>query len=385
MITWQENLDFNPNSPTAMKYFTENAVFFDIETTGFSPAATSVYLIGCATRSKNTLQIRQFFAESPGEEREVICAFFALFAQYRTVLTFNGNGFDIPYLKAKCAKYHLSDPFPEHDYIDLYKEVSRIRHLLKLPSLRQKSIEEFLGIDREDLFDGGALIEVYRSYTRRPEKESLALLKQHNFEDVLYMPKLLPVLSYQELAGGTAVCLRVDANEYTTYEQTTGRELLFTLSAGLSFPVPLSYCYDDFYLNISGERITLRVPLCDGELRCYYQNYKDYYYLPDEDKAVHKSVSAYVDKAHRTKATAANCYLPKHALFLPQYQPLYEPAFRVRRTDKKSYFELSEEFISSAEMQTEYANHILQWLILQKPKPPRREKTDAAPDGKSRH
>lgn len=371
MITWQETLDFHPKNSITAEYFTEDAIFFDIETTGFSPASTSVYLIGCATRSRDSLYISQFFAESGQEETEIIIAFFSVLKQYRTILSFNGIGFDIPYLKAKCNRYHLNDPFPEHDFIDLYKEVSRIKHLLKLPNLKQKSIEIFLGIDRQDTFGGGELIEVYQSYTRRPTKEALALLKQHNFEDVLYMPKLLPVLSYRKLADGNALPLSLAANEYTTYEQTVGRELFFTLSAGISFPAPLSYHYDGFHLHISGERVRLRVRLYDGELRHYYENYRDYYYLPDEDKAIHKSVSACVDREHRTKATASNCYLRKHALFLPQFKPLYEPAFRVQRGDKKSYFVLSDEFISSVNMQTEYVNHILQSLILQKPKPPR--------------
>lgn len=369
MITWQETIDFATTNPFTLKYFTEDSIFFDIETTGFSPATTSVYLIGCATRSGSKLHITQFFAESPSEEIDVIRAFFSLLEQYHTVITFNGIGFDIPYLKAKCNKYKLSNPFSEHEYIDIYKEVSRLKHLLQLPNLKQKSIEIFLGIDRVDAFSGGELIEVYQTYTKTPSKEALALLKQHNFEDVLYMPKLLPILSYCELPNGALSVLSMEGNEYTTFDRRIGRELIFTLSSEVTFPAPLSYGYDDFYLRISEHCITLRIRLYDGELRYYYQNYKEYYYLPAEDKAIHKSVASYVDKEHRTKATASNCYIRKQALFLPQYESLYEPAFRRERKDKKCYFELSEDFIASPDMQQNYINHVIQTLVTQKPKP----------------
>lgn len=40
----------------------------------------------------------------------------------------------------------------------------------------------------------------------------------------------------------------------------------------------------------------------------YYPNYKDYYYLPAEDIAVHKSVGTYVDRRCRRQADALNCF-----------------------------------------------------------------------------
>lgn len=79
-------------------------------------------------------------------------AFSELLSGYDTILTFNGTGFDIPYLKAKCKALHLSDPFDAHSYIDLYKEVSRFKFLFALTSYKQKSIELFLGIDRIDAY-----------------------------------------------------------------------------------------------------------------------------------------------------------------------------------------------------------------------------------------
>ena len=89
-------------------------------------------------------------------------------------------------------------------------------------------------------------------------------------------------------------------------------------------------------------------------------NTKDYYYLPDEDRAIHKSIATYVDRAHRVQANAKNCYAWKCAIFLPQYEKRITPTFCIEAKDKKSYFELSEDFITSVDMQLEYVRHILQ-------------------------
>ena len=44
---------------------------------------------------------------------------------------------------------------------------------------------------------------------------------------------------------------------------------------------------------------------CQDTLKYFYDNYKDYFYLPKEDTAIHKSVATYVDKDFRQKAKTA--------------------------------------------------------------------------------
>ena len=363
MITWHEELPFDVSNPITDQTFSERAIFFDIETTGFSPARTSLYLIGCATRKDQMLCLDQFFAETKSEESEVISTFFSLLEQYDTIITFNGIGFDIPYLTAKCSTYHMPNAFEHHTYIDLYKEASRIKRLLALPNLKQKSIEAFLGIDRIDAYSGGELIEVYQEYTKHPTKEGLALLRQHNYEDVLDMPKLLPVLSYHKMFDGGVTITSLEANEFTAYDGTKQKELTFTLMLDAPVPKPVSLRHEDCYLTADHETAKLCIRLFEGNLRHFFDSPKDYYYLPDEDRAIHKSIAAYVDRAHRVQANTKNCYAWKCAIFLPQFEKRMTPAFCMESKDKKMYFELSEEFISSESMQLEYVRHILLTLL----------------------
>ncbi|MFR4350833.1 MAG: ribonuclease H-like domain-containing protein [Roseburia sp.] len=363
MITWHEEVPFDFSDPITDQTFTEDAIFFDIETTGFSPARTSLYLIGCATRRGDLLCLNQFFAETKAEEETVMRAFFAFLERYSTILSFHGIGFDIPYLKGKCAAYHIQDPFSAHVCLDLYKEISRLKFLLKLPNLKQKSLEIFLGIQREDLYSGGELIAVYEEYLRHPSDKAISLLRVHNYEDVLYMPKLLPILAYRELFRGEFTVRAIDANEYTSLDGLDGnKELLFTLSHTFPTPQKLSTGDDLFYLSVNTDTTRLRVKLLDGELKFFFANPNDYYYLPEEDIAVHKSIAVGVDKEHRKKATAASCYTKKHAIFLPQYSECMTPVYRQNRKDRISYFALTDSFISSPDAQHRYISHVLRGL-----------------------
>lgn len=65
--------------------------------------------------------------------------------------------------------------------------------------MKQKSIEQFLGVHREDKYNGGQLIDVYREYLHTHEKFLFDLLILHNADDLRGMPSILPILNYADL------------------------------------------------------------------------------------------------------------------------------------------------------------------------------------------
>lgn len=366
MQKWTNSVPLDLNNKLILQVFTEDALFFDIETTGFSPASTQLYLIGCAKRCGDKMIIEQYFAESSEDEVTILSCFLKLLENYQTLITFNGIGFDIPYIKAKCDAYQLKETFVDKDYIDLFKIVSSLKFLLKLPNYKQKTIESFLGIAREDVFDGGQLINVYQEYVRRPSEYQMYFLKQHNYEDVLGMLDLLPILSYSNFLKGGYTLTSVESNIYTDYEGQPQKELIFSFLNDIPVPKRISYGYNEFYLTCNGKDSKLSVRLYDGALKYFFEDYKDYYYLPEEDVAVHKDVAASVDKAYRKKATASTCYAKKASIFLPQYKKIVEPVFYKERKDKVSYFELSDAFIDSSKMLRDYVDHIFKLMSKQK-------------------
>ena len=55
----------------------------------------------------------------------------------------------------------------------------------------------------------------------------------------------------------------------------------------------------------------------DTEMKYFFKDYKNYYYLPMEHMAIHKSIAAYVDDAHKEKATKDNAFTTKTGSFIP--------------------------------------------------------------------
>lgn len=363
MKKWTEHTKYSFTDELLNHTFTENAIFFDIETTGFSPAYTQLYLIGCARRKGDTVIIEQFFAESKEDEKQILSSFLELLKEYPTIITFNGIGFDIPYLKAKCDAYGLTEDFSSKDYVDIFKIVSSFKFLLKLPNYKQKSLESFLGIHREDTFDGGELVNIYKEYVKNPTEYQMFSLKQHNYEDVLGMLELIPILSYSNFFMGGYSIVSIEGSTSTSMDGDTQKELIFSLKNDVPVPKRVSFGYKDFYLTCHGPDAKIAVRLYDGELKFFFEHYEDYYYLPEEDTAVHKSVASYVDRDYRKKATASTCYTKKTSLFVPQYDAIMSPAFREKYNDKKSYFELSEDFTDSDIMLRRYVTHILKLMM----------------------
>ena len=68
MKTFHEEIPDLCQDALTDQLFDEHSIFFDIETTGFSPANSTLYMIGCARRKNNRICIDQFFAEKPEEE-----------------------------------------------------------------------------------------------------------------------------------------------------------------------------------------------------------------------------------------------------------------------------------------------------------------------------
>ncbi len=358
----QDQTKYAYDTPLTQKFFTESSLFFDIETTGFSPSHTYVYLIGCASRKGSMICITQFFAENPQEEEQILSAFLQTLSKFNNLITFNGLGFDVHYLKERCALYGLTESLDKLPHLDIYRKLFPYKPILNLQSLKQKSLEKFLGVERKDVYSGGDLIQVYLEYIQSPSEESRSLLLLHNYEDILGMTMLLLLLSYSMLFEGDFDVDSHEKNIYETFDGSLEQELIFSLSPEFSLPKRFSFHSSQIYLTGFQQQVKLRIPIYKGELKHFYSNYKDYYYLPEEDRAIHKSVAFYTDRNYRTRAKASTCYMRKAGIFLPQYQEMITPCFKQTYQDKAAWFELTEDFLSSKELQKNYIIHILKWL-----------------------
>jgi hypothetical protein len=256
-------------------------------------------------------------SERKEEEPLLLETFMHYIAGFTRCVTFNGDTFDLPFVRNKCRQYALPDFLASLSSIDIYRKVSKLKKILQLPSLKQKSIEQFLGINREDRYSGGELIQVYLDFeaTKNPKLRELLLL--HNFEDVCGMFELLVMFSYLKLLDGGFTIEEADCHSCLNEKQETGMEL--TVRARLETPVPVPFLWHnrEMIAKAKEDAFFVRLPVFHGSKKLFFADYKNYYYLPLEDKAVHKSIGSFVDAAHRKQATAATCYQNVEGIFLP--------------------------------------------------------------------
>ncbi len=317
--------------------------------------------------STNNFEIKQWLIENPSEEREMLGEVIDFINQYSSLVHFNGNSFDLPFIQSRCKANGIYCSFENFTGIDIYRRVSSLKHFLKLDNCKQKSIELFLGINRDDEFSGKELIKVYKEYIAVPSDDKENFLLLHNHDDVLGMLDILPILNYSGLFQGELFIKKVQTNVYKDVFGMQKKELVISFGIPAPLPTPINYNACGCYLSAKDTDGIVKIPLHHEELKYYYKNYQDYYYLPEEDAAVHKSVSEFVDKDFRVQATAHTCYTRKVSDYLPQWNPLeFEPVFKREYDSDCYFFELTDALKTNRESFKKYTDHVLRMMYTYK-------------------
>ena len=329
MITREEILTF-PDRSFPDSICLNDAVFYDIETTGLGWRSSHVYLIGVLFRSEGTWRLRQWFLDRPFAEKDMLASFMEFLSSLdRYVLTdYNGSTFDLPYLKNKLLYYKMPVPdvFLESSspcHQDLLQMIRPLKSKLPLGSLRLQDVEKLLHTPRKDHSSGKDLIDVYYSFLKTGEPHLLDQLFLHNRDDVAALPSVASLYCAVDFWNG----------KFTPSLQEIQQDhVQFRLALPAPFPVSFTMEGQDLSGMFSGTPGThipscmitfrdtaafLKVPVFDQECRLYFPNYREYYYLPGEDRAIHKSVGVFTDPAFREQAKASTCYQRVHSQFLP--------------------------------------------------------------------
>ena len=298
---------------------TDSFLFFDIETTGFSKDNTILYLIGCGYFIENGFQFIQWFNDDGTSEEEILLAFHDILKQKDwQLVTFNGNSFDIPYLKRHYELNELPCDIESFPSLDFYQFLKPFQSLFQMTHGKQKDWEHFLELYREDIYDGGQLIAVYKEYLMNKEEALLHNLLLHNEEDLLGMKYLLPLFSYRMLLSKNLSLIKVSPGEIL-FEKGTG-SIAMSCKLPLALPKPLNFTTS--VGSISTDKndssiLIISLPYIEETLKHFFKDYRNYYYLPEEDRAIHKSVGCYVERKYRRAAKASTCYIKKEGIFLP--------------------------------------------------------------------
>ncbi|MDD7340186.1 MAG: ribonuclease H-like domain-containing protein [Eubacteriales bacterium] len=226
-------LEYDEKLTFKSKYYDEEAVFLDIETTGLSPMRSFIYLIGLVfiDLKKVTMHITQLIAENRDEEEEIIKLTKEKLKGYKTVVTYNGNSFDLPFIAKRSERYGI-EPIAM-DSFDMYEKLRLHKDTLKLDGLKQKNIEKKLGITREDRYNGGECISFYKDYVKNKNQESFDRFVLHNYDDLLYMPATMSILDLLD----EKITIDIDGRKYKFDKHSIKKDILmidFTTDMGIN-------------------------------------------------------------------------------------------------------------------------------------------------------
>ena len=334
-----------------------DTLFFDIETTGFAAKNTRLYMIGVlyVCPNTNTFNTIQWFLDDYNDEEQLISSFFEFTKNYNVLMHFNGKGFDIPYLEAKAESYNIQFNFDSFEHIDLYKIASKLKHFLKTENTKLKTLEQFFGLQRDDEFSGKDLISIYDEYMKNKDDKLKFFLILHNFEDLKGMLTVINLLAYNNIFQGYYNYKNIEFDKDSL-------EIIIHLELNSPIITRISYAMDNIYMTAYDNKLKFLIKLYKGTLKFFYNDYKDYYYLPQEDVAIHKSLASFVDKEFRQKAKASNCYTKKNGYFIPQYHIMKTPCFYENYKDKISYLEVDDDFLNDKTLIINYVENILNYF-----------------------
>lgn len=302
-------------------------LFYDIETTGLSRNSTFSYLIGAVIYETDQWVLYQWMAENGGEEIELLKVFSGFAQNCTCTIQYNGNSFDQPYLEARYRVHHLESPFQSLPSLDLFLSLKPLKSLLKLPRMRQPDLEAFLGLSHRKYCDGGECIGHYKNYCKKRGDADRVIVLGHNEEDMMGLGAIFSCLGYLCLYENDYGIVSVDFD---------GEKLLLELSLPYALPVAFSNGSQDFYITGKESAVRLMIRGRQGRLRRYYADYKKYDYLPAEDTAIPKVLSACMDKSLRKPARRDTCY---------------------------TWFPCTDAFLQDPAQQKQYLAHTLSYLL----------------------
>ncbi len=187
---FQHDLSFSEYS------LNEDSCFLDIETLGLNRNRDMVYLVGLIyfNQDENLWNLDQYFAEDLQDEKSMLLELVQAIKQFSTIITYNGDAFDIPYLNNRFKIYNVEYQIPKDISFDLYSIVRKNKQYLNLENYKLKSLERSIGIYREDIYSGKDCIEFYKKYLSTNDSVLKDDILRHNYEDLFYMLDLFKVL-----------------------------------------------------------------------------------------------------------------------------------------------------------------------------------------------
>lgn len=172
----------------------EDICFLDIETLGLKRDQDPIYLIGFLYKNENYWILEQVWISSLDKEEELLQYSLKLIDNFRYIVNYNGNSFDLPYINHRANLYDLKANVNMAKSFDIYSFLRSNKDVLKLENLRLETVEEYLGIYRDDIYSGLQCIYMYKSFLKTNNYNLKDKILQHNYDDLIYLAEILTVI-----------------------------------------------------------------------------------------------------------------------------------------------------------------------------------------------
>lgn len=346
-------------------------LYFDIETTGLSTADSDLYLIGCAEYVDGKWQTTLIFNDDGCSEPEMLEYFTTIMDRYSYLVSYNGDTFDIPYIKKKYSQFELPCIIEKLVSVDIYRITRKLKKSLCLTSVKQTDIEELIGFRRSTFISGGDLIDTYKHYLRYTNisyartasceaakkgdadiRQFLSDILTHNHDDIRGLISLTEFVNLKRISDEADITDITVDESYVTYSCTIPK-----------LPCRMSLALQKTTVNMCGTELTVRTPVTTGTLRYYFKDYHNYYYLPVEGTVIHKSVAAYVDSEYKEKATRENAFVCKTSRFVAKPKEFSADSFYTDSCHGTEYMELVPGLLQKGAHSSDYIACILRQAL----------------------
>jgi len=300
--------------------FNERILYLDIETTGFNRSSDIVYLLGLLyIDATHSIVLEQFLCQKSSDEYELLYALNQRLLDIDTLIHFNGDSFDLPFLKARMQLYGLNENVSSCTSFDYYKVLRPFKKLFGTDNFKLKTLEKIALYHRTEELTGAELISIFRTYLSGDYAVESKFI-DHNREDLyglLYLNNLNSLFQLSKTPPNPSSSLylmphltHILKNESLCIVWDNFN--LNQMQEGFQFNCEVS----QYQLKAFSSILELTLPTYQGSLNYYYDDYQNYYYLINEDYAIHKIIAEFVSQKHKKKATKETAYIKKEGHFV---------------------------------------------------------------------
>lgn len=240
------------------KYLKENSLVLDIESSGVSREFSKVLVVGILDFEGNFIQ---YAIENEDEERDLLIAT-ANILKGKHIISFNGQNFDLPFLKARMEKNGL-EAFQESSQFDIYRYMINNKLITDFNKFALQDIEKFKNLNRNENFE----MEEDASFYENIEEIDISKVLIHNKYDVINTESILSIV--EEIEEDKKINIRYRDNDIVAKIERIKLDKNFCIVLANLENIDYEHTYENsnYHLSWSNDQLMIKIKVIEGYLK----------------------------------------------------------------------------------------------------------------------